>query len=50
MVAHRAADFKEAEKWDLEFWQNQTPEQRLTDHAQHVGSKGKGRVIAGPAF
>jgi len=30
MVAHRAPNFKEAEKWDLEFWQNQTPEQRLS--------------------
>jgi hypothetical protein len=30
MVAHRAANFKEAEKWDLEFWQSQTPQQRLS--------------------
>ena len=30
IVAHRAADYKEAERWDLEFWQNQTPEQRLS--------------------
>jgi hypothetical protein len=30
MVAHRAPNFKEAEKWDLGFWQNQTPEERLS--------------------
>lgn len=30
MVAHRAASFQEAEKWDLDFWQTQTPEQRLS--------------------
>lgn len=30
MVGHRASDFREAEKWDLEFWQSQTPQQRLS--------------------
>ena len=30
IVAHRAANFQDAEKWDLDFWQNQTPEQRLS--------------------
>ena len=30
IVAHRAADFKDAENWDLDFWQSQTPEQRLS--------------------
>ena len=30
IVAHRAANFKEAENWDLDFWQSQTPEQRLS--------------------
>jgi hypothetical protein len=30
MVAYRAANFNEAEKWDLGFWQNQTPEERLS--------------------
>ena len=30
IVAHRAADFKDAENWDLDFWQGQTPEQRLS--------------------
>ncbi|MBC8393748.1 MAG: hypothetical protein H8E17_14420 [Deltaproteobacteria bacterium] len=30
MVAHRAANFKAAEQWDLDFWQKQTPQQRLS--------------------
>jgi hypothetical protein len=30
IVAHRAATFEEAEAWDLEFWQEQTPEERLS--------------------
>jgi hypothetical protein len=30
IVAHRAANFREAEAWDLEFWQQQSPEQRLS--------------------
>ena len=30
MRANRAADFKEAEKWDLDFWQSQTPQERLS--------------------
>ena len=30
IVAHRAANFEEAEAWDLDFWQSQTPEQRLS--------------------
>ncbi len=30
IVAHRAADFKDAESWDLTYWQSQTPEQRLS--------------------
>jgi len=30
MVAHRAANFEEAEAWDLDFWQRQSPEQRLS--------------------
>jgi hypothetical protein len=30
MVAHRATSFKDAEDWDLDFWQNQTPEERLS--------------------
>lgn len=30
IVAHRAVDFEDAENWDLTYWQNQTPEQRLS--------------------
>lgn len=30
MVVHRAANFEEAEAWDLDFWQRQSPEQRLS--------------------
>lgn len=30
IVAHRAADFKDAEGWDLDFLQTQTPEDRLS--------------------
>ena len=30
MVVNRAADFEEAEAWDLDFWQRQSPEQRLS--------------------
>ena len=30
MVTHRARSFAEADQWDLLFWQNQTPEERLS--------------------
>jgi len=30
IVAHRAHSFADAEQWDLEFWQRQSPAQRLT--------------------
>ena len=30
MVANLAAGFREAEKWDLDFWQRRTPEERLS--------------------
>jgi hypothetical protein len=30
MVVNRAANFEEAEAWDLDFWQRQSPEQRLS--------------------
>jgi hypothetical protein len=30
IVAYRARDFADAERWDLEFWQNQSPEMRLS--------------------
>ncbi len=29
MVGHVAKNFAEAEEWDLEFWQQQTPQARL---------------------
>lgn len=30
LVANRAADFEEAEKWDLDFWLSQSPQMRLS--------------------
>lgn len=30
MVTNRTTSFAEAEAWDLEFWQSQTPEDRLS--------------------
>ena len=30
IVANRAANFQDAENWDLDFWQSQTPEKRLS--------------------
>ncbi|MBN2034781.1 MAG: hypothetical protein JW836_16055 [Deltaproteobacteria bacterium] len=30
MVVNRAANFEEAEAWDLDFWQSQSPEERLS--------------------
>jgi hypothetical protein len=30
IVANRAPNFEAAEQWDLDFWQNQTPQQRLS--------------------
>jgi len=30
IIVHRAKDFEDAERWDLEFWQSQTPEMRLS--------------------
>ena len=33
MVVNRAANFEEAEAWDLDFWQSQSPEQRLSAFA-----------------
>ncbi|MFO8071137.1 MAG: hypothetical protein R6V85_04605 [Polyangia bacterium] len=29
-MAHVATDFDDAERWDLEFWQEMTPQQRLS--------------------
>jgi hypothetical protein len=30
IVAHRTTSFAEADLWDLQFWQRQTPEARLS--------------------
>ena len=30
IVAHRARSFDDAESWDLQFWQNQSPQIRLS--------------------
>lgn len=30
MVGHRAASFAEAERWDLQFWQSRSPQERLS--------------------
>jgi hypothetical protein len=30
IVAHVASDFDDAERWDLEFWQRLTPQERLS--------------------
>lgn len=30
IVGNIAANFEEADKWDLEFWQKQTPQARLS--------------------
>jgi len=33
IVGHRARDFESAERWDLEFWQARTPQERLSAFA-----------------
>jgi len=30
IVVHRAHDFEDAETWDLEYWQQKSPEERLS--------------------
>jgi hypothetical protein len=30
MLTHRAANFDEAEQWDLMYWQSKTPQERLS--------------------
>ncbi|HET6427327.1 MAG TPA: hypothetical protein VFJ30_02875 [Phycisphaerae bacterium] len=30
IVAHRAAGYEDADRWDLEYWQQQTPQARLS--------------------
>lgn len=29
-MAHRAGSFAEAERWDLDYWQSRTPQERLS--------------------
>ena len=52
IVAHRATSFEDAEKWDLDFWQCQTPEQRLSALVairKDVAMVEKGRLQADKA-
>lgn len=30
IVGHRARSWEDAERWDLEFWQSRSPEERLS--------------------
>ena len=30
IIANRAKSYREAEEWDLEFWQSHTPQERLS--------------------
>jgi hypothetical protein len=30
MEVHRASNFADADRWDLDFWQRQSPEMRLS--------------------
>ena len=30
IVVHRAKGYEDAERWDLEYWQKQTPQARLS--------------------
>jgi len=30
IIVHRAASHEEAEQWDLEYWQQRTPQERLS--------------------
>jgi len=46
IVTHLARSHEEAERWDLEFWQQQTPQQRLSalvairEDIKKVGPRG----------
>jgi hypothetical protein len=50
IVAHRTASYAEADRWDLEFWQRQTPEARLSalvairEDIQRVKGRNKTRM------
>ena len=43
IVVHRAKDHTDADQWDLEFWQNQTPEMRLLALVELRNDLGKVR-------
>ena len=45
MVGNRANGFADAERWDLEFWQQQTPQMRLAAYREILRDieKVKGR-------
>jgi hypothetical protein len=50
IVAHRAANYRDAEEWDLDFWQSQSPEQRLSALVairRDVDKVTKGRLSGG---
>ena len=54
IVAHVAHDFSDAERWDLDFWQSQTPEARLSalvairnDVAKVLAARGTSARIPG---
>lgn len=49
IVTHRSHGFDEADQWDLDYWQKQSPEDRLSalaaihrDVAKVQAAKGKG--------
>lgn len=51
MVVNRAANFEEAEAWDLDFWQSQSPEERLSAFVairRDVDKVMKGRLSKEP--
>lgn len=43
IVVHRAKDHTDADQWDLEFWQNQTPDMRLLALVELRNDLGKVR-------
>jgi len=49
IVGHIAKNFEDAEQWDLEFWQSQTPEMRLSAlvamHGDLVKVRGRNKAF-----
>jgi hypothetical protein len=41
---HRASSFADAERWDLEFWQARTPQERLSALAAILSDVEKNRA------